>query len=71
MSKTFTDLEQNAWGGFLGTYAKMNKIIEEDLQAHSHITHVEFEVLLRLSWDELTRMDLRFSGAEHSLAQRN
>ncbi len=59
MSKHFNDFEQNAWGGLLGTYARMNRIIEEDLQAHSHITHVEFEVLLRLSWNESHRMRIQ------------
>jgi len=69
MSKTFSELEQNAWGGFLGIYAKMNRIIEEDLQAHSHITHVEFEVLLRLSWNETHRMRIQDLAAESILTR--
>ncbi len=69
MSKHFNDREQNAWGGFLGTYARMNRIIEEDLQAHSHITHVEFEVLLRLSWNENHRMRIQDLAAESILSR--
>lgn len=69
MSKIFTDLEQNAWGGFLGTYAKLNRMIEEDLQAHSHITHVEFEVLLRLSWNESHRMRIQDLAAQSILTR--
>ncbi|HNJ14956.1 MAG TPA: MarR family transcriptional regulator [Anaerolineales bacterium] len=69
MSKHFNDLEQNAWGGFLGTYAKLNRLIEEDLQAHSRLTHVEFEVLLRLSWNESHRMRIQDLAAESILTR--
>ena len=69
MSIFFNDLEQNAWGGFLGTYAKLNRMIEEDLQAHSHITHVEFEALLRLSWNENHRMRIQDLAAQSILTR--
>ncbi len=69
MSKHFNECEQNAWGGFLGTYAKMNRIIEEDLQAHSHITHVEFEVLLRLSWNKNHKMRIQDLAAQSILSR--
>lgn len=69
MSKHFNDLEQNAWGGFLSAYAKMNRTIEEDLQAHSHIAHVEFEVLLRLSWNENHRMRIQDLAAQSLLTR--
>ena len=69
MSKHFNDLEQNAWGGFLSTYAKMNRIIEEDLQLHSQITHVEFEVLLRLTWNESHRMRIQDLAAQSLLTR--
>ena len=69
MSKTFNQCEQNAWGGFLGTYAKMNKTVEEDLQKHSNITHVEYEVLLRLSWNESHRMRIQDLAAESILTR--
>lgn len=60
----FSKIEQNAWGGFLGTYARMNRMIEEDLQSHSQITHVEFEVLLRLAWNENHRVRIQDLAAE-------
>ncbi len=69
MSEIFNRCEQSAWGGFLGSYAKLNRIIEEDLQAHSHITHVEFEVLLRLSWSENHRMRIQDLAAESILTR--
>ena len=64
MGDGFSDIEQNAWGGFLGTYARMNRMIEEDLQSHSQITHVEFEVLLRLSWNENHRVRIQDLAAQ-------
>jgi DNA-binding MarR family transcriptional regulator len=69
MSKTFNECEQNAWGGFLWAYAKINRIVEEDLQEHSRLTHVEFEVLLRLSWNENNRMRIQDLAAESILTR--
>ena len=37
MSESFSKIEQDAWGGFLGTYARINRLIEADLQEHSRI----------------------------------
>ncbi|MBI5824805.1 MAG: MarR family transcriptional regulator [Chloroflexi bacterium] len=65
----FSQLEQDAWGGFLGAYAKINRMIEEDLQAHSHITHVEFEILLRLSWEENHRLRIQDLAAQSILTR--
>lgn len=53
----------------MGTYAKINRLIEEDLQAHSRITHVEFEVLLRLSWNESHRMRIQDLAAQSILTR--
>ncbi|MBK8618222.1 MAG: MarR family transcriptional regulator [Anaerolineales bacterium] len=64
MGDGFSDIEQAAWGGFLGAYGRMNRMIEEDLQSHSHITHVEFEILLRLSWNENHRVRIQDLAAE-------
>ena len=69
MGDGFTEIEQNAWGGFLGVYARMNRMIEEDLQSHSHITHVEFEILLRLSWNENHRVRIQDLAAESILTR--
>ncbi len=65
----FSKVEQDAWGGFLGTYAKINRLVEEDLQSHSRLTHVEFEVLLRLSWNESHRMRIQDLAAESILTR--
>jgi DNA-binding MarR family transcriptional regulator len=69
MGNEFTEIEQNAWGGFLGVYGRMNHMIEEDLQSHSHITHVEFEILLRLSWNENHRVRIQDLAAESILTR--
>ena len=69
MSQIFNQCEQLAWGGFLTTYAKINRIMEDDLQAHSRITHVEFEVLLRLSWSEEHRMRIQDLAAQSILTR--
>lgn len=44
----FDERERAAWGGLLRTHALLDRAIEADLRAHDGITHVEFEVLLRL-----------------------
>lgn len=69
MTELFNRCEQAAWGGFLSAYARLNRIIEEDLQAHSNLTHVEFEVLLRLSWSEGKRMRIQDLAAESILTR--
>ena len=45
----FTQPELEAWAGFLGTFDRLNRLIEADLRGHSGLSHVEFEVLLRLA----------------------
>lgn len=65
----FDNCDQEAWGGFLSTYARINRLVEEDLQNHSHLTHVEFEVLLRLSWNENHRMRIQDLAAQSILTR--
>ncbi|HNB52173.1 MAG TPA: MarR family transcriptional regulator [Anaerolineales bacterium] len=65
----FNNCDQEAWGGFLSTYARINRLVEEDLQSHSHLTHVEFEVLLRLSWNEHHRMRIQDLAAQSILTR--
>jgi DNA-binding MarR family transcriptional regulator len=50
----FDERERAAWGGLLRTYALLDRAIEADLREHDGITHVEFEVLLRL-WSARNR----------------
>jgi DNA-binding MarR family transcriptional regulator len=59
MQDDFTPLEQAAWGGLLGMYGRLFRLIDADLQAHSQITHIEFEVLLRLTWEKGHRLRIQ------------
>ena len=70
MNDAFTLLEQGAWGGLLGMYGRLVRRIEADLQEHSRISHVEFEVLLRLSWAEGYRLRIQ-DLAEQSVLTRS
>lgn len=69
MGNGFSEIERNAWGGFLSAYARINRIVEEDLQEHSRITHVEFEILLRLSWEENHRVRIQDLAAQSLLTR--
>ena len=69
MSEFFSKIERDAWGGFLGAYARIYRMVEADLQEHSHITHVEFEVLLRLSWEAGQRLRIQELAARSILTQ--
>lgn len=70
MENGFSELERDAWGGFLNTYAYIYRIVEEDLQSHSQLTHIEFEILLRLSRAEKQQMRIQYLAA-HSLLTRS
>ena len=67
MENEFTELERAAWGGFLETYAHMNRLVEGDLQEHGQITHAEFEVLLRLFLEETHRLRIQELAARSIL----
>ena len=69
MADDFSQIEQDAWGGFLGVYARINRLVEADLQEHSRITHVEFEVLLRLSWEESHHLRIQDLAARSILTR--
>lgn len=65
----FSDIEQCAWGGLLETYARMNQLIEADLQKNHHISHVEFEVLLRLEFAPNHKMRIQDLAAQSILTR--
>ncbi len=67
--KEFSPVERDAWVGFINSWAYINRIVEEDLQATAQITHVEFEILLRLSWAEPRRMRLQDLAAQSLLTR--
>ena len=69
MEDDFNPLEQAAWGGLLGMYGRMARLIDADLLEHSKISHVEFEVLLRLSWDTNQRMRIQDLAARSVLTR--
>lgn len=68
MSHVFAGREQDAWSGFLEAHGRMNRLIEADLQANAQLTHVEFEVLLRLSWEANRRLRLQDLAAQSILS---
>ena len=67
MKNAFSELEKNAWAGFLRAYARISRLIETDLQEHSRIAHVEYEVLLRLSWEHDHRLRIQDLAAQSIL----
>jgi DNA-binding MarR family transcriptional regulator len=69
MENDFTRLEQDAWGGLLGMYGRMFRKIDADLQARFRITHVEFEILLRLSWADDHRLRIQDLAARSVLTR--
>jgi DNA-binding MarR family transcriptional regulator len=69
MENDFNPLEQAAWGGLLGMIGRMMRLIDADLLEHSRITHVEFEILLRLSWDANHRLRIQDLAASSVLTR--
>ncbi len=67
--KEFTQTEREAWGGLLNAYSYLYRIVEDDLLSHSDISHVEFEILLRLSWAENQRMRIQDLAAQSLLTR--
>ncbi len=65
----FTPLEGDAWGGLLGVHGRLMRLIEHDLAERCRISHVEFEVLLRLSWAEGRRMRIQDLAADSVLTR--
>jgi len=70
MNDDLTPLEKAAWGGLLGMHGRMMRIIEADLQEQAQISHVEYEVLLRLTWQESHRLRIQDLAA-HSVLTRS
>lgn len=70
MPTRFTETEGGAWGQLLSVHAAMMRKLETMLQTSHHISHGEFEVLLRLSWTQGGRMRLR-DLADASLLTRS
>ncbi len=67
--EAFTQLEGDAWGGLLGVHGRMMRLIERDLAERCRMSHVEFEVLLRLSWAAGLRMRIQDLAADSVLTR--
>lgn len=69
MENPFNEVEMGAWGGLLSFYGHLMRIIEADLEENARITHVEYEVLLRLSWAEGRQMRIQDLAAQSLLTR--
>src|SRR5215813_12463168 len=69
MAEDFTLLEQAAWGDLLGMHGRLMHKIDADLQEQHRITHAEFEVLLRLSWEEGYQLRIQDLAARSLLSR--
>ncbi len=69
MDDDFTPLEQAAWGDLIGMYGRLMRRIDDHLVEKYGISHVEFEVLLRLSWAEGYRLRIQDLAARSMLTR--
>lgn len=69
MSELFDELERAAWGGFIVTQSKLFARIEDDLRRRFHLTHAEFEVLLRLAFAPESRARIQDLAAQSLLTR--
>jgi len=67
---SFSAAELDAWGGLLRTHAVLDQVMDADLRKHDGLRHVEFEVLLRLTYAPGTRMRIQ-ELADASLLSRS
>jgi DNA-binding MarR family transcriptional regulator len=70
MEDPFTAAEHAAWSGLLGTFGHLSALIDADLRERFGISHVEFEVLLRLALSRGGRMRIQ-DLAEASILTRS
>jgi DNA-binding MarR family transcriptional regulator len=69
MENAFTEGERAAWGGLLETFSRLSALIDEDLRTRFAISHVEFEVLLRLAFAEGRRLRIQDLAAQSILTR--
>ena len=70
MEPKFTKPEYKAWGGLLSAHSRMMSVIETDLQQRCGISHIEFEILLRLTFTDGNRLRIQ-DLAERSILTRS
>ena len=70
MDAFFTRTEARAWGGLISAYSRVSGLLEDDLRRNSGISRAEYEVLLRLSFNDEGRMRIT-EIADSSLLTRS
>ena len=68
MDSWFNETEAQAWGGFLSTHGRLSRRLEENLRRTSHLSHAEYEVLLRLFVAEGRQLRLQTLASESILS---
>jgi len=69
MDNPFTPTEHAAWSGMLGTFGTMSALIDADLRERFGLSHVEFEVLLRLATSPAGRLRIQDLAARSILTR--
>lgn len=69
MDNPFTPTEHAAWGGLLGTFGTISALIDVDLGERFGLSHVEFEVLLRLATSRAGRLRIQDLAARSILTR--
>ena len=69
MDAPFTEIEAQAWGGFLRTHSVLMGHLEEGLRRNSGLSHGEYEVLLRLNMADDGRLRLNTLAERSILSQ--
>ena len=70
MDSFFTQTEAEAWGGLISTYSRVSAQLEDDLRRNSGISRAEYEVLLRLFFNDEGRLRIT-EIADRSLLTRS
>ena len=70
MDAFFTQTEARAWGGLISTYSRVSALLEDDLRRNSDISRAEYEVLLRLFFNDEGRLRIA-QIADRSLLTRS
>ena len=70
MDSFFTKTEAKAWGGLISVYSRVSALLEDDLRRNSGISRAEYEVLLRLFFNEEGRLRIT-EIADKSLLSRS
>lgn len=69
MNDPFSPCEHAAWGGLLSTFGRMSALIDTDLRDRFGLSHVEFEVLLRLATSGAGRLRIQALAANSILTR--